>query len=112
MTDLNNKVFELAIEELDQVTGGADLLTAFLTGFAKGLGEPLRLRLRREEAVALIVRMVAAFIYFSGFSSHRHGRGTGQRGKCHRGGFRNRFWPSCQAANCTLMSSSAAASVL
>ena len=41
MTDLNNEVFELAIEELDQVTGGADLLTAFLTGFAKGLGEPL-----------------------------------------------------------------------
>jgi hypothetical protein len=40
MKDLNNEVLELAVEELDQVTGGVDV-TAFLIGFAKGLGEPL-----------------------------------------------------------------------
>jgi hypothetical protein len=31
-----------------------------------------------------------------------------QRGKCYRGGFRNNFWPSCHAANCALICSSAA----
>jgi hypothetical protein len=35
------EAFELAVEELDQVTGGSDVVTAFLVGFAKGLSEPL-----------------------------------------------------------------------
>lgn len=37
---------------------------------------------------------------------------TRSRCPCYRGGFTNNFWPSCHAANCALMCSSAAASVL
>jgi hypothetical protein len=32
---------ELTVDELDKVNGGADVLTSFLVGFAKGLSEPL-----------------------------------------------------------------------
>jgi hypothetical protein len=41
MTKLNNEVVELTVEELDQVTGATTPVEAFLSGFAKGLSEPL-----------------------------------------------------------------------
>ena len=43
-----------------------------------------------------------------GFSGLRCGINSRVEGECYRGGFRNSFWPSFHAADCTLMCSSAA----
>jgi hypothetical protein len=39
MTKLIGEKLELAFEQLDHVTGGTDLISAFLSGFDKGCNE-------------------------------------------------------------------------